>query len=563
MDAESLATLAGVASLKQPLEDRLQRGMLTSVALSRRAGAPQSTATPPGARSLSALYPSTPLPGAAAADDGLLTSLPPFRNLYLLTKNRICSHHIRVRFFNGAETMSYTYFGIDAASLRRSSCLACGPCCASHVVEMPEEVKMCIPTRVREQVVDAAVGLLHKEVPGALDVRATYMGYYAECSVTEIVCRTLSDSSNIRNELHQQLSNELTSLRAARTPEDTEPGNTSARTPREELEELDLKCMLSILDSSRSAEKLQLEAAAAAASKPTAIAGRRAGKAVHATGPKALPFADCMVHMATVTLFSDVDGNLLATHPSPAVLNGEEWEPEGLLPSLKATCTEQVASLSEVRLREKSAWIDFEPPSTGNLMLLRCTRGIRTDGHNLRQLVAKALETSSSNATPPCPVYAHPVGGWGLPPVLRERRPISIVVSRRGKGTTHLETMLTEIDLGSVVQAGKHDIPWSSSRFGIHGHLMVSCGAGNGGDVTSVFFDWHMLVHAPGSDAPIECVASSTAPIAIALATDDTTVVYSLAPTIVPEKLRVVCTGMEGTSPIDLQIRVAQSHHVF
>jgi hypothetical protein len=222
-----------------------------------------------------------------------------------------------------------------------------------------------------------------------------HLGFFAELNVTEIATRggvggaasSASGAGSIIDDLRAAVSRELRDLSGPPSPAAAAAADAAAptdgavreappRSAREELDLLDAQCMLSILDSSKHA----MLRAAAGEMPSTATMLPASARRLESSR------LDCMVAMATVSLFIDGEGMLITDAGSAAENPAAGGSPVGdsavatdakgfatdfgLRDALRPTLRTSFASLRELRLRKSTHWLDFRRPQAGNLLLV-------------------------------------------------------------------------------------------------------------------------------------------------------------------------------------------------
>jgi len=323
-------------------------------------------------------------------------SLPAFTSAAFVSRCTPLLHHVSVRALRPDGEQDEVMYSGTAADMRRTSCLEQGVCCNAHLPrslfgKAPLGGGRAAAARAAAATAEAAYRSQHR---GCTVLASQHLGFFAELNVTEIAARvglggasSASDAGSIIDDLRASLSRELRDLSRpsspaaaasadAAAPEDRTVREAPPRSAREELDLLDAQCMLSILDGSKHA---MLRAAAdetpsSAAVLPASV--RRLGSSR----------PDCMVAMATVSLFIDSEGRLINDAGSAADVPAADGAPVGdaavtpdargfvkdssLRDALRPTLRTSFASLRELRLRKSTHWLDFCRPHAGNLLLV-------------------------------------------------------------------------------------------------------------------------------------------------------------------------------------------------
>lgn len=412
----------------------------------------------------------TPARAVAVEDDfgTPIVTMPAHTSCAFVSRLTPLLHHVFIRatLAHGAdEQLMFT--GTSASSLRRVPCLDQGICCASHYPAeystIAAAASASVPPAVQRAAIATAEAAVRASARGSIILVSEYRGLYAEMNVTELCVRShglgapgssgsgssghgvagsgSARSAGIVADLHRAVSEELRQMTArahggldasaaadevvdaeaaGATAAASSPARhtallSAAASPKpSELDMLDARCMLGILEQSAAA--MQLRADAESPSTSHAAAARSlpdADKAATVAAAASLGAgSDTMVATATVSLLIDANGQLLAagrrlnapaepTAAFPSAKGSERGaeEPEGpadisaaarpdpppreplpvddmaLIAALRPTLKTSFASLSHLRLRKGSLWLPFARRVAGNLLLVEALHG--------------------------------------------------------------------------------------------------------------------------------------------------------------------------------------------
>jgi len=300
--------------------------------------------------------------GGAVA--GVATSaVPPNRNLFLLSRSTLARHHVTVT--DGAGGRKWRAWGPGPEAMKLAGChVSTGPCCTSHAWEwgLPDDaVVSCVPEATRQACRDAAAALVVKIAGDAARLTTSYVGFFAEVAVTEVLARGNGDRvGDLRSRMAAQLRAELAHHRAVGSAAATAAAaETRPAVPSQSgsdvvwkwpahlhgsagLDALDAECMLSIL-----------------AGDGTSTSG--------AGAPLTPPPPQQHVVLATVSVPLTAAGEVLSSGA------------EGLRSALR-TLTVHHTTADAARLHRDAPWIPFEAPVNGTLFMAALQHAAEVEG---------------------------------------------------------------------------------------------------------------------------------------------------------------------------------------
>lgn len=328
-----------------------------------------------------------------------ITRLPFLENVFCLTRASPAMHRVRVEYeINGDPVAAVCSWLPGQAAASVSSCLGRGPCCAVHDSAVSLRGTLA-PAEERDAAIAAAVSAVQRRAPhGAAVRRTTYLGFYGEATITELLSRT-AQGSTAEGDLRRALEAERASAASAGGTAETAAGvaapalvGSGGRSAAQlELDRLDIDCMLSILGPPHSSS------ARPAAPATTAPVG-----------------GDSLVVLASATLFFDSRGRPICTASDGA--DPSTGAASAPLSSLVDTLTTATASLRSVGLRHDTLWLPFRRARPGSLLLLQLSRRCALAGADALSVVAEVQGLADAAASAWATAHAKSGATVGLEP---------------------------------------------------------------------------------------------------------------------------------------------------